>query len=152
MSLSFHIGDALYPIGTDNKIIAHICNTEGAWGGGFTASLNKRWQKPKIVYRNSKFRVLGTVQFIEVQKDIQVANMIAQVFHKRCGPPIRYFALKKTLDLVAIRARQYGASVHMPRIGTGLAGGKWEEIEKIIQLTLINAGIHVYVYNLSEKN
>lgn len=38
------------------------------------------------------------------------------------------------------------ASVHMPRIGCGLAGGKWNEIEKIIEKTLIKNKIKVYDY------
>jgi hypothetical protein len=32
----------------------------------------------------------------------------------------------------------------MPRIGCGLAGGKWEEIAKIIQQTLT---VDVYIYD-----
>ncbi len=37
----------------------------------------------------------------------------------------------------------------MPRIGCGLAGGKWEEIEPIIQSALLENGIEVYVYDLN---
>jgi hypothetical protein len=40
------------------------------------------------------------------------------------------------------------ASVHMPRIGCGLAGGKWEEIEPIIERTLVAKGMTVVVYDL----
>jgi len=36
-----------------------------------------------------------------------------------------------------------GASVHMPRIGCGLAGGLWSEVEKIIKQT-ITAPVFVY--------
>jgi hypothetical protein len=35
----------------------------------------------------------------------------------------------------------------MPRIGCGLAGGKWEMIEPIILRTLIANGIAVSVYD-----
>ena len=35
----------------------------------------------------------------------------------------------------------------MPRIGCGLAGGKWEEIEPIIERTLATAGVEVTVYD-----
>jgi hypothetical protein len=38
----------------------------------------------------------------------------------------------------------------MPRIGCGLAGGKWEQIEPIIERTLADAGIHVNVYDLDQ--
>jgi hypothetical protein len=35
----------------------------------------------------------------------------------------------------------------MPRIGCGLAGGKWEEIEPIIKETLVKAGLSITVYD-----
>ena len=39
------------------------------------------------------------------------------------------------------------ASVHMPRIGCGLAGGKWEMIEPIILQRLSNNDVEVVVYD-----
>jgi len=36
------------------------------------------------------------------------------------------------LAKVALKAVALETSVHMPRIGCGLAGGKWEKIETII--------------------
>ena len=35
----------------------------------------------------------------------------------------------------------------MPRIGCGLAGGKWERIEPIITQNLSRKGLEVYVYD-----
>jgi hypothetical protein len=35
----------------------------------------------------------------------------------------------------------------MPRIGCGLAGGKWEEIRPIIERTLLKNNVEVYVYD-----
>lgn len=46
-------------------------------------------------------------------------------------PPIRYEAVEAGLKKVRDKARELGARVHMPRIGCGLAEGKWEEIEPI---------------------
>lgn len=36
----------------------------------------------------------------------------------------------------------------MPRIGYGLAGGRWEEIEPIILDELVSKGVEVTVYEL----
>ena len=63
------------------------------------------------------------------------------------GPPIRYEAVNTCLGKVAEKAKDLGASVHMPRIGCSLAGGKWSRIEQIIEETLIKAGISVTVYD-----
>jgi hypothetical protein len=49
---------------------------------------------------------------------------------------------------VAAFARQQGASVHMPRIGAGLAGGKWDVISQIVEDELTAKGIPVTVYDL----
>jgi hypothetical protein len=41
---------------------------------------------------------------------------------------------------------ELNASVHLPRIGCGLAGGKWEKIEPLINKLLIDQGLNVFVY------
>lgn len=44
-------------------------------------------------------------------------------------------------------AAELGASVHMPRIGCGLAGGKWSRIEPLIERRLAGRGVPVTVYD-----
>lgn len=147
-------GDATEPQGEGNIIIPHICNDIGVWGAGFVLALSKRWKGPERVYRenhNADRLLLGSVQFVQVEETIWVANMIAQrdvkSYRRGSGPPIRYDALKDALSVVADKARSLNASVHMPRIGAGLAGGDWQRIELIIEQTLIDEGIDVTVYN-----
>lgn len=48
------------------------------------------------------------------------------------GAPIRYEAVERCLEKLYKIAEENQASIHMPRIGCGLAGGKWECIEPII--------------------
>lgn len=147
-------GDATQPVGEGNKIIAHICNDIGAWGAGFVLALSKRWESPALQYKlgaNSGEALLGEIQLVPVEfsPDIYVANMIAQRgvgFHKG-KPPIRYDALRSCLSQLAVEALAYDASVHMPRIGCGLAGGKWETVESIVKSTLVAAGVSVTVYD-----
>jgi O-acetyl-ADP-ribose deacetylase (regulator of RNase III) len=148
-------GDATAPQASGNKIIAHICNDQGGWGKGFVLAISRRWKEPEVAYRTwyrernaNDFR-LGVVQLIQVEQYIWVANMIGQHGMKTGsnGPPIRYDAVEKALATLAVEANRLGASVHMPRIGCGLAGGKWERIEPIIQKTLCSAGVDVTVYD-----
>ncbi|GGB78083.1 Appr-1-p processing protein [Flavobacterium suaedae] len=147
-------GDATQPIGEGNKIIVHICNDIGGWGKGFVMAISKRWEKPEVEYRewyksNDNFE-LGEVQFVKVEDDLWVGNMIAQhKIHKskEGNPPIRYDAVKKALEHVCNFAVENKASVHMPRIGCGLAGGKWEEIESLIHTALSENDIQVTVYD-----
>ena len=66
-------------------------------------------------------------------------------------PPVRYDAIQDGLRVVATKAKELGASVHMPRIGCGLAGGKWDEVERIIREELTAPGVAVTVYDLPQR-
>jgi O-acetyl-ADP-ribose deacetylase (regulator of RNase III) len=80
---------------------------------------------------------------------IWVANMVAQHGMRTGskGPPIRYDAVARCLSTVADHALRLNASVHMPRIGCGLAGGRWERIEPIITETLLARDVSTTVYD-----
>ena len=147
-------GNATNPEAEGNKITTHICNDIGGWGKGFVLAISNRWKKPENEYRkwfqNGKNFTLGEIQIVQVEEDVFVCNMIAQ--HKistnsKGIPPIRYEAVEKCLEKLANEALKLKASIHMPRIGCGLAGGKWEEIEPIIEKMLLKNNIEVYVYD-----
>ena len=94
---------------------------------------------------------LGEVQFVQVDNDVWVANLIGQkdVRTVQGIPPVRYDAIRKGLQRVTDEACRLRASVHVPRIGCGLAGGKWEEVGAIVEEELVNKGINVTVYDLA---
>lgn len=64
-------------------------------------------------------------------------------------PPVRYEAIGEGLRQVAAFATAHQTTVHMPRIGCGLAGGTWDKIEPIIQQELTAKGIDVTVYDFN---
>lgn len=149
-------GDATVPRTSGVKIIAHICNDLGGWGKGFVLAISKRWKEPEAEYRlwhrhraENNF-ALGAIQLVKVEQYIYVANMIGQRGIKTgrsTGVPIRYEAVEECFESLTQEAIALEASVHMPRIGCGLAGGKWEKIEPLIKSTLLASGVDVYVYD-----
>jgi O-acetyl-ADP-ribose deacetylase (regulator of RNase III) len=155
-SVQYVEGDATAPTGSGPKIIVHVCNDAGSWGAGFVLALSKRWPQPEQSFRDWAAKgedggfALGAVQLVQVGPELWVANLVGQHGLRKTkeGPPIRYPAVEKGLEQLAATARQLKASVHMPRIGCGLAGGKWEEMEPIIQRTLCAQDIAVTVYDL----
>ncbi|MGH2665522.1 macro domain-containing protein [Flavobacterium sp.] len=147
-------GDATNPTTIGNKMIVHICNDIGGWGKGFVMAISKKWKEPEKKYRewySTQLNFdLGEVQFVQVEKDLWIANLIGQ--HKinkdeKGEAPIRYNAIEEGLQKIAFFAEQNAISIHMPRIGCGLAGGKWENIEPIVQRTLSGKNIEVTVYD-----
>jgi O-acetyl-ADP-ribose deacetylase (regulator of RNase III) len=156
MIISYLKGDATAPVGEGPRIICHVCNDIGGWGKGFVLALSRRWPQPESEYRTWHKQgeaggfALGAIQIVHVEFDVAVANMIAQHGVRPSGgvPPIRYDALRQCLSALAHRAKDAGASVHMPRIGCGLAGGTWPEVEGVIDKTLGAASIPVFVYDL----
>jgi O-acetyl-ADP-ribose deacetylase (regulator of RNase III) len=162
-------GDATRPQGEGPKVIAHICNDRGGWGKGFVLALSNRWPEPEASYRkwfhygkwfDGEPFELGSIQFVQVEPQLRVVNMIAQMgygkgnrnLHSSKEPndqiPLKYDALGICLWKLA-RGVEPGTSVHMPRIGTGLAGGKWEKIEPLIEAAFKDReGCPVFVYDL----
>src|SRR6266542_2810414 len=147
-SITYLKGDATNPQAKGIKVICHICNDIGGWGKGFVVAISRRWPQPEKEYRawyaerNANDFGLGAVQFVQVEQYIWVANMIAQHGLKggSKGPPIRYEAVAECLKKVAMKAAELGASLHMPRIGCGLAGGEWSKIEPLILEALCEQG------------
>jgi O-acetyl-ADP-ribose deacetylase (regulator of RNase III) len=149
--IEYVTGDATCPIGDGTKIIAHIVNNAGVWGAGFVMALSAKWPEPEEAYRQwakSGRLTLGRIQLeeIESQPDIIVANMCAQDNRSGVHPPVRYDALRRCLSTLEDCAMQMAASVHMPRIGCGIGGGRWEAVEPIIREEL--GDLRVVVYDL----
>ncbi|MFF1924330.1 macro domain-containing protein [Streptomyces sp. NPDC058221] len=153
--ITYVVGDATSPHGKGVKLIVHVCNDLGGWGKGFVLALSRRWPEPEAAYRQwHRERAgndfgLGAVQFVQVTPYIWVANAVGQRGMRTGGNgvPVRYEAIGRALEAVADRAVELGASVHMPRIGCGLAGGKWSRIEPLVEKWLTGRGLSVTVYD-----
>ncbi|MER5979788.1 macro domain-containing protein [Streptomyces sp. NPDC001857] len=151
-------GDATAPSAKGVKVIAHVCNDIGGWGKGFVVALSRRWPQPEAAYRAwHRERAandfgLGAAQFVQVEPFVWVANLVGQrgTGTGSKGVPVRYEAIDTALQALADKAAELDASVHMPRIGCGLAGGKWSRVEPLITERLVKRGIAVTVYDHGE--
>ncbi|MFF4250104.1 Appr-1-p processing protein [Streptomyces sp. NPDC001663] len=151
-------GDATVPSVKGVKVIAHVCNDIGGWGKGFVLAISRRWPEPEAAYRAwHRNRAandfgLGAAQFVQVEPYVWVANLIGQRGTRTGskGVPVRYEAIDAALAKLADKALELDASVHMPRIGCGLAGGKWSRVEPLVTERLVKRGIMVTVYDHGE--
>lgn len=150
--INYVVGDATQPQGDGPKILVHVCNDVGAWGKGFVLALSKRFREPEREFKRwaanetGQPYQLGEVQYVQVRPDLTVANLVGQhgIRRSRGTPPVRYEAIRQGLARVRQQAEAQGASIHMPRIGAGLAGGDWAVIEQLILEELKDLSVTVY--------
>lgn len=145
-------GDALKPAGEGVRIIAQLVNdATPSWGGrSFASQVARRWPGAQAEFRawaNARGLKLGTTHLTQVEESVWVASLVAQRgFGPASKPRVRYDALSAALHALGDKARELQASVHMPPIGTGLAGGDWDRIEQLVNSELGSRGIEVTVY------
>ncbi len=161
LGIEYRIGDASVPC-DDNVVIAHIVNDVGAWGAGFTRSLDRLWPTARDTYRahhDYNLLLLGetVVSLVECgySNAVFIAHNCAQNgLPSKANPvPLDYNALHKCLYRLGVVVSRFlkDCTVQMPRIGAGLAGGDWKIIEATILDTLCSRGIKVVVFDLEEK-
>jgi len=157
-------GDVTLPVeSTAERVVAHIVNDAGKYGAGVSGAIEKRWPEAAEYYRKQyklarKNVQLGCVLWTAPPGNIMIAQMVAQhgVRHFGNTRPIRYEFLEECLAKVATAARVLpekhhfddrhlqDVSIHMPRIGAGLAGGRWERIEGLIDEVFWDLKVFIY--------
>ncbi|MFE7761522.1 Appr-1-p processing protein [Streptomyces sp. NPDC057438] len=146
-------GDATTPLGEGVKIIAHVVKDMGGRGKGFVLAPSRRRPEPEAAYRawhraraDNDFG-LGAAQFVRVGPYLRAANLVGRHGTRSGskGAPVRYEAIDTALGLLADQALELEASVHVPRIGCGLAGGRWSRVEPLTADRLVRRGIPVTV-------
>lgn len=168
MPLHYVKGDAAKPFRIPNTVtvIAHIVNNIFVWGKGFVLALDKNYpsaktqyfaykalkRKPKPVDYLGDCLLAYDVSFTTPTVTTVVANLFAQHgIRSATNPrPLQYESLRTSLTTLSVeltRRNENTFVIHMPRIGCGLAGGKWELVEPII-LDTIGKSFDVYVYDL----
>lgn len=159
--LRFVTGDVSRPETTAPVIVGHITNDAShAWGRqGVAQALRTRFPEAARSYRywtiaSPDNLQLGNVHIIEASVDppVYVASIVAQHGYGPGSPPrLTYVALADALDKVGNAAAAMAAEVHLPRIGTGQAGGRWDLVEAEIDEALVGRDVPVVVYTLPHR-
>lgn len=118
----------------DRGILVHQVNTLGVMGAGLAYQIRENWP---IVYRRYRKACefeelgLGTVQMVEVGKDLYVANLAGQ--ESIGGIATRYEAYDSALPTISHFAKSKKLPIYFPKgIGCGLAGGDWGMMKLIL--------------------
>lgn len=148
-------GDALKPTKRQGRrIVAHVVpNTNSLWGGGgFASQVRQRFPQVFSTYRqevakSGGFPKLGATFLGALEEDTLIVHMVAQAgIGATTNQRLRYSALAQCLGELREVAHSNGASVHMPRIGTGHGGANWDIVKELITSELVDKGIDTTVY------
>lgn len=157
--IRFLRGDASEPFGAEPKLLLQIVNDQAiVWGGGFAKHAGKKWPKAQADFRTWAYGrrnlKLGNIHSVPIRDDLTLVSLVCQrgFGAATSGPRLRYGSLFAALEKVADLTKEQGATVHMPRIGTGDAGGSWNLIEGIIRESLVSKGIKVMIYDLYPRS
>ena len=151
-------GDVTKPLGRGARIVCQMVNDRAVrWGGGVAKRFARMHPSAEEVFSRKLMDLptrdrLGRVVFVDLDGGVRLASIVAQEgFGASLFPRIRYRALQLGLAEVASAALETGAGVHMPRIGSGTAGGEWSVIEEIVEDELVRKGVQVTVYDLPPR-
>jgi len=157
-SILYLKGDATKPRGPGKKIVAFIINDKGlSWGAGFARVIQTEWPDVQREFKRwaleSRANLsLGNVHISQADENVKIFKMIAQHgYGPSPKPRIRYTALEECLKKLRDESKKWNATVHMPRIGSGQAGGSWNVISELIDDLLCAHGVQVTVYDLPNK-
>ena len=157
VEITYVRGDATRPRGSGPRIVTQVVNDSAfTWGGGFSLAARTKWPTAQHAFRSwaeQRNLRLGNVHLADVDENLAVVSMIAQHgFGPSPKPRIRYSALKKCLEYLGNLAAERDATVHMPKVGSGQAGGSWSIIRELIQDGVCARGVKVFVYELPDGN
>lgn len=154
-------GDVARPVADGPVVIAHVVSDSArTWSRvGVARALAVRFPDAAGAFRawsiaDPEHLQLGAVHTVTADEDgpVRIASMVAQRGYGRSiEPRLVYSALAVALDQVADQAHRHQAGVHLPRIGAGQAGGRWDLIESLIDQRLVRRGIPVTLYTPARR-
>lgn len=119
--------------------IASGCNSRNSNGSGLAKSLAEKWPQVKTSYHDfyaeRDYLNLGEIRPVKVGENLYVVNMITQDnFGYDGGLYVSYAAIEIAFDSLVKSINRFGLekTIHVPKIGCGLAGGDWEVVKEIL--------------------
>jgi O-acetyl-ADP-ribose deacetylase (regulator of RNase III) len=121
----------------DVGIVAHGVNCQRAMGSGVAKAIKQRWPAIYEAYMNDPhgkgIELLGRAQIVEIDELLYVANCYTQLYYGGDGKKYANIdAVRTSLTEVMRFATEKNLPVFLPRIGCGLGGLKWNDVEAVI--------------------
>lgn len=131
------------------KVIMHGCNMQGVMGSGVAKEFKSRYPHAFEKYKQdiNLGMSLGGWSIAKTGTHRREIYLISAITQKFYGTDGKQYASYEAIENVMMHVLNHVDVVVMPKIGCGLGGCKWENVEAIINKWLPE-GKTVYVYSL----
>lgn len=127
-------------------VLVHCVNNRGVWGAGIVLAIAARWPECRRHYlawshAHEPEELLGQTLFVKVERHVVVANVCGQdgIGHGSLRLPALVEGLRhvaRLADRLSDPPRCKQVLVQMPKIGCGLAGGRWDDVGPLVDQAL----------------
>lgn len=137
----------------EEQIVAHGCNTVGAFGAGVAGQIARRLPDVARMYKEAAPHQLGAAQ-LTYDGGRWVFNLMTQ---RLPGANARLSAITTAFTNMAEKIHRRDdlpRIVAIPRIGCGIGGLTWQEVEPAIVNGVLDSSINhltIVVYNLPAR-
>lgn len=127
---------------TEGVIVQQV-NCRGVMGAGLAKQIRQAYPQVYNSYKKAcsmytPEQLLGMVQLIKISDELTICNFFAQLNYGKSKVQTNYAAFELALNKLALKMG-YDMPIYIPyKIGCGLAGGDWEVIKELIDVTLCN--------------
>jgi O-acetyl-ADP-ribose deacetylase (regulator of RNase III) len=155
--IHYVVGDLLE---SDCNVMVHCCNCFCAFGAGIALQIRHKFPEAYEADQNTTrgdMAKLGTYEMVSCvdrsqrHGDVTVVNLYGQYNYggrgvKRGGRQVDYVALERAIGGLANQLESWRdrPKIGMPRLGCGLAGGKWSVVGGILLRNFKDQDIYVY--------
>jgi len=136
-------------------VIVHGCNCFCAMGGGIARSIKAVFPaafEADCQTQQGDRGKLGTTTWTQCPTEsgfVTVVNAYTQYDYAGPGVLVDYLALEHCLQWVAKTFPDQ--RIGLPKIGAGLAGGNWSQIEPIMEKTLLHTDATLVLFQRSQN-
>ncbi|MGE6627912.1 macro domain-containing protein [Bacillus pumilus] len=143
---------------TTKNIICHQVNCKGVMGAGLAKQIKSKYPNVYEEYKrlcenqNTKNKLLGATQFVDVSGNKAIANLFAQYSYgvktRQTDYEAMELCLKSLYNVVNTDYSKYkDCSIAIPYgIGCGLAGGDWTIVKQMIDDILGDCDVTIYKF------
>lgn len=148
MPVEYRTGDLFL---SDADALAHGCNCQGVMGAGIAVQFKKRYPEMFKQYQEecrTKRFVIGSVLPYFASDGRLIFNLGTQ---KYPGPNADLKAIEHCLYVITsypTRKNETLKSIALPRIGCGLGGLSWKDVQEVIEGVGAFTKINLIVYTL----